>query len=161
MYVMLITERMQVSWHIRGKKFVCLRGPGYSSRTVTWFYLVYFGCIPFDQSKSGFCDPKFDFLLVLICHQPTYSCHAVLPEKMFQYAYRSCLQDWLSQFLLLTHLQSCLVFTGMLVVRRTCDVSCSQLACEWQTFLLAHRRWGTFREQERLRLSDRNSILMT
>ena len=20
------------------------------------------------------------------------------------------------------------------------------LACEWQTFLLAHRRWGTFRE---------------
>ena len=99
--------------------------------------------------------------LVLICHQPTYSCHAVLPEKMFQYAYRSCLQDWLSRSLLLTHLQSCLVFTGMLVVRRTCDVSCSQLACEWQTFLLAHRRWGTFREEERLRLSDRNSILMT
>ena len=36
-----------------------------------------------------------------------------------------------------------------------------QLACERQTFLLAHRRWGTFREEERLRLSDRNSILMT
>ena len=36
-----------------------------------------------------------------------------------------------------------------------------ELACEWQTFLLAHCRWGTFREEERLRLSDRNSILMT
>ena len=35
------------------------------------------------------------------------------------------------------------------------------VACERQTFLLAHRRWGTFREEERLRLSDRNSILMT
>ena len=35
------------------------------------------------------------------------------------------------------------------------------LACERQTFLLAHRRWGTFHEEERLRLSDRNSILMT
>ena len=30
-----------------------------------------------------------------------------------------------------------------------------------QTFRLTHRRWGTFREEERLRLSDRNSILMT
>ena len=30
-----------------------------------------------------------------------------------------------------------------------------------QTFHLVHRRWGTFREEERLRLSDRNSILMT
>ena len=30
-----------------------------------------------------------------------------------------------------------------------------------QTFCLVHRRWGTFREEERLRLSDRNSILMT
>ena len=30
-----------------------------------------------------------------------------------------------------------------------------------QTFRLVHRRWGTFREEERLRLSDRNSILMT
>ena len=35
------------------------------------------------------------------------------------------------------------------------------IACERQTFLLAHRRWRTFREEERLRLSDRNSILMT
>ena len=33
--------------------------------------------------------------------------------------------------------------------------------CERQTFLLARRLWGTFREKERLRLSDRNSILMT
>ena len=30
-----------------------------------------------------------------------------------------------------------------------------------QTFLLAHRSWGTFRAEERLRLSDRNSMLMT
>ena len=30
-----------------------------------------------------------------------------------------------------------------------------------QTFGLAHRRWETFREEERLRLSDRNYILMT
>ena len=30
-----------------------------------------------------------------------------------------------------------------------------------QTFRLVHRRWGTFREEEGLRLSDRNSILMT
>ena len=37
----------------------------------------------------------------------------------------------------------------------------TSLACARQTFLLAHRRWGTFREEERLRLSDRNSILMT
>ena len=29
-----------------------------------------------------------------------------------------------------------------------------------QTFLLAHRHWGTFRKEERLGLSDRNSILM-
>ena len=35
------------------------------------------------------------------------------------------------------------------------------LACEGQTFLLAHRRWGTFREEERLRLSNRNSMGMT
>ena len=35
------------------------------------------------------------------------------------------------------------------------------LACEWQKFLLAYRRCGTFREEERLRLSDRNSILTT
>ena len=35
------------------------------------------------------------------------------------------------------------------------------VSCGRQTFLLAHRRWGTFREEERLRLSDRNSILMT
>ena len=28
-------------------------------------------------------------------------------------------------------------------------------------FLLAHHLWGTFREEEGLRLSDRNSILMT
>ena len=28
-------------------------------------------------------------------------------------------------------------------------------------FLLAHRRWETFREEKSLRLSDRNSILMT
>ena len=27
-------------------------------------------------------------------------------------------------------------------------------------FLIAHRRWGTFREEEHLRLNDRNSILM-
>ena len=33
------------------------------------------------------------------------------------------------------------------------------LFCSEQTFLLAHRRWGTFQEEERLRLSDRNSIL--
>ena len=33
------------------------------------------------------------------------------------------------------------------------------LACERPTFLLAHRRRGTFRN--RLRLSERNSILMT
>ena len=37
----------------------------------------------------------------------------------------------------------------------------SDVACERQTFLLAHRRWEIFREEERLRLSDRNSILMT
>ena len=35
------------------------------------------------------------------------------------------------------------------------------VACKRQTFLLAHRRWGTFHEKERLRLSDRYSILMT
>ena len=35
------------------------------------------------------------------------------------------------------------------------------VACERQTFLLAHRRWGTFGVKERLRLSDKNSILMT
>ena len=35
------------------------------------------------------------------------------------------------------------------------------IVCERQTFLLAHRHRGTFREEERLRLSDRNSILMT
>ena len=23
--------------------------------------MLYFSCVPFDQSKSGFCDPKFDF----------------------------------------------------------------------------------------------------
>ena len=35
------------------------------------------------------------------------------------------------------------------------------IACERQTFLLAHHHWGTFREEEPLPLSDRNSILMT
>ena len=36
-----------------------------------------------------------------------------------------------------------------------------KVAWERQTFLFAHRCWGTFREEERLRLSNRNSILMT
>ena len=40
-------------------------------------------------------------------------------------------------------------------------VSSSELAYKRQTFLLVHRRRGTFREEERLRLSDRNSIQMT
>ena len=40
-------------------------------------------------------------------------------------------------------------------------MSLSVLACEQQTFLLAYRCWGTSREEESLRLSDRNSILMT
>ena len=45
---------------------------------------------------------------------------------------------------------------------RSCCVRLhTALAYKRQTFLLAHRRWGTFREEERLRLSDRNSILMT
>ena len=35
------------------------------------------------------------------------------------------------------------------------------IACERQTFLLAHRRKGTFSQEERLGLIDRNSILMT
>ena len=35
------------------------------------------------------------------------------------------------------------------------------VACEWQTFLLVHHRWGMFRKEERLWLGDRNSILMT
>ena len=35
------------------------------------------------------------------------------------------------------------------------------ITCERETFLLAHRHWGKFREEERLRLRDRNSILMT
>ena len=35
------------------------------------------------------------------------------------------------------------------------------IACERQTFLLAHRRRGTFSREERLRLIDRNSIMMT
>ena len=35
------------------------------------------------------------------------------------------------------------------------------LTSERQTFLLVHRRWEMFREEERLRLSDRNSILTT
>ena len=33
-------------------------------------------------------------------------------------------------------------------------------ACEWQSFLLAYRHQGTFREEECLQLSDRNSIPM-
>ena len=37
----------------------------------------------------------------------------------------------------------------------------NDVACERQTFLLAHRCWATFREEERLWLSERNSILMT
>ena len=37
----------------------------------------------------------------------------------------------------------------------------SKVACKRQMFLLAHHPWGTFREEERLRLSDRNSILIT
>ena len=36
-----------------------------------------------------------------------------------------------------------------------------QYSLRKQTFRLAHHCWGTFREEERLRLSDRNSILMT
>ena len=35
------------------------------------------------------------------------------------------------------------------------------LACEQQTFLLAHCCWGMFHEEEHLKLSDRNSIPMT
>ena len=44
---------------------------------------------------------------------------------------------------------------------RVLQTPVSRVACERQKFLLAHRRWGTFREEERLRLSYRNSILMT
>ena len=39
-------------------------------------------------------------------------------------------------------------------------VAYKRVACEQQTFLLAHCHWGTVCEEERLRLSDRNSILM-
>ena len=43
-----------------------------------------------------------------------------------------------------------------------CPVVVSKiLACEKQMFLLAHCRWVTFREEERLLPSDRNSTLMT
>ena len=46
-------------------------------------------------------------------------------------------------------------------VRSCCVRLHATLACKRQTVLLAHRRWGTFREEKRPRLSDRNSILMT
>ena len=60
-------------------------------------------------------------------------------------------------------LQSCLVFHSILDLLQktsfwanlTHPMSFLYLACEQQTFLLALRRWGTFREEERLRLSDR------
>ena len=45
--------------------------------------------------------------------------------------------------------------------KRVITLKALYLACKWQMFLLPHRRWGTFREEEHLRLSDRNSILMT
>ena len=35
------------------------------------------------------------------------------------------------------------------------------VACEWQTFFLAHHRWRMFHEEERLQLSDKNSKLKT
>ena len=45
---------------------------------------------------------------------------------------------------------------------KNCPVVVSKiLACEKQMFLLAHCRWVTFREEERLLPSDRNSTLMT
>ena len=48
-----------------------------------------------------------------------------------------------------------------LVKRSSPSICLGHLACERQTFLLAHRCWGTFHEEERLWLSSRNSILMT
>ena len=66
-------------------------------------------------------------------------------------------------------LQTCLVFHSILDLLQktsfwanlTHPMTSFFLACERQTFLLAHHRWGTFRVEERLRLSDRNSIQMT
>ena len=43
------------------------RKAGHQSKTglSICFASCIFGCIPFDQSKSRFCDPKFDFLVPL------------------------------------------------------------------------------------------------
>ena len=48
-----------------------------------------------------------------------------------------------------------------LVIRSSPLICLGHLACERQTFLLAYGRWGMFHEEERLRLSGRNFILMT
>ena len=47
-----------------------------------------------------------------------------------------------------------------LVIHSSLLICLGHLACERQTLLLAHGRWGTFHEEECLRLSSRNSILM-
>ena len=52
---------------------------------------------------------------------------------------------------------ACVIVTRRLVLRSLPQL----ISLRKQTLLLAHRRWGTFREKERLRLTDRNSILMT
>ena len=55
----------------------------------------------------------------------------------------------------------CFLYFNLLYVYNSLKCHTSPPSLRKQTFLLAHRRWGTFSEEERLRLSDRNSILMT
>lgn len=45
-----------------------------------------------------------------------------------------------------------------LVTHSSLLICLGHLACKRQTLLLAHGRWGTFHEEEHLRLSSRNSI---
>ena len=87
----------------------------------------------------------------------------MLPLSCMRHGQRLVMKNFLSQ-----NLGSCghlaLIWKATPPLWVTCLVLlmlCGRIACERQTVLLAHHRWETFREEERLRLSDRNSILMT
>ena len=87
----------------------------------------------------------------------------MLPPSCMQHGQRLVMKNFLSQ-----NLGSCghlaLIWKATPPLWVTCLVLlmlCGQIACERQTFLLSHHSWETFREEESLRLSDRNSILMT
>ena len=114
------------------------------------------------QRRIKFKPRTYTFIFLFLFHFiPCF--RVMLPPSCMRHGQRLVMNNFLSQ-----NLGNCghlaLIWKATPPRWVTCLVLlmlCGQIACERQTFLLSHRGWETFREEESLRLSDRNSILMT